>query len=206
MKGDGRPPWVLKQIIEMMFPFPAFSCFNFDARKFSIQSIDDTERKSRENSQPNAAKHKCGSCAATDDKSCNRNLVWRDWRFAKERDNRRFDWRMEMSGQVKRSVLSRIQNNALSNATDVCLSRRKTKWPHVPAHADDVIVNVRRVHDVHFTGLDLVFKRLHKWCPVRAREKENPCHQSQPARVLHEVLREGRRVGIDERARRVPGA
>jgi hypothetical protein len=50
MKGNGQPPRVFDQIIEMMFPFPTLSRFDFDARLLSIQSIDDTKYESSENS------------------------------------------------------------------------------------------------------------------------------------------------------------
>src|SRR6266513_3150304 len=156
----------------MVFPFPVFGGFNFDARELSIYSIDDAEREGSEDSQPDAAKRKRGSRAATDDESCNRNLVWRDWRFAKERDNRGFDRRVKVSRQIERSVLCGIENDALSQAP---VLRRKTKWPHAPAHADDVIVNFRRVQGVDFTGLDLLFELLNNRSTVRACQKEIPC-------------------------------
>src|SRR5262249_13675697 len=127
MKGDGDPPRVLNQIIEMMFPFPAFGSFNFDARELSIQSIDDTESDGSEDSQPDAAKRKRCSRNATDDESCNRNLVGRDSRFAKERDYRRFNWRVDMSGKIQGAFLRRIQNDALSKTMVLCPRRRKTE-------------------------------------------------------------------------------
>jgi len=97
----------------MVFPFAAFGCFNFDARELSIESIDDTERESSEQSHPDVAKHKGSSRAATDDESCNRNLVWRDSRFAKNRDNCGFDRCVNVSLQVERSLLRGIEKDAL---------------------------------------------------------------------------------------------
>jgi hypothetical protein len=158
----------------MVFPFAAFGCFNFDARQLSIESIDDTERESSEESHPDVAKHKGSSRAATDDESCNRNLVWCDSRFAKKRDYRGFDWGVDVSGKVKCTLLRRIQNNALGETTFLCPRRWKTEWPHMPAHADDIIVNFRCVHDVDFTGVDLLFELLNKRRAVGARQKEVP--------------------------------
>src|SRR5262249_45571464 len=160
---------VLNQIIEMMFPFPAFGSFNFDARELSIQSIDDTESDGSEDSQPDAAKRKRRSRNATYDESCNRNLVGRDSRFAKERDYRRFNWRVDISGKIQGAFLRRIQNDALSKTMVLCPRRQKTEWPHVAAHTHDVIVNFRRVHGADFTGLDLLFELLNEGRAARAR-------------------------------------
>ena len=68
----------------MMFPFPTLSRFDFDARLLSVQSIDDTKYESSEDSEPDAANHERRGRAASDDETSNRNLVWRDSRFAKE--------------------------------------------------------------------------------------------------------------------------
>jgi len=84
MKSDSHPPRILDQIIEMMFPFAALGHFDFDARLLPVQSIDDPKYESSEDSEPNAVKRKDHGRAATDDEPCNRNLVWRDSRFAKK--------------------------------------------------------------------------------------------------------------------------
>jgi len=84
LKSDGRPPRVLDKIIEMMFPFAVLGRFDFDACLLSVQSIDDTKYESSEDSEPDAAKRECRGRAASDDESSNRNLVWRDSRFAKK--------------------------------------------------------------------------------------------------------------------------
>src|SRR5262249_33847958 len=129
----------------MVFPFAALGCFNFDPRKLSIQAIDDTERESSEESYTDAAKHKSRSCAATDDKTGNRNLVGCDSRFAKERDYRGLNWRVDVSGKIQRALLRSIQNNALSNMTFLCARRCKTEWPYMAPHAHNVIVNLGRI-------------------------------------------------------------
>src|SRR5438034_2497134 len=165
----------------MMFPFAAFGRFDFDPRKLSIESINDTERESSEESHPDAAKRKRRSRAATDHESCNRDLVWRDSRFAKESDYRGFDWRVDISGKIQCALLRRIQNNALSETTFLCPRRRKTEWPHMPAHADDVIVNFCCVHGVDFTSVGLLLELLKNRRAIRARQKEVPRHQSRPA-------------------------
>jgi len=51
----------------MMFPLAAFGGFNFDARLFPIQSINDAKNKSGKGSQANAACHKGHSGTASDD-------------------------------------------------------------------------------------------------------------------------------------------
>jgi hypothetical protein len=114
MKGDRRPPRIFDQIIEMMFPFAALCGFNFDARLLPIQSVDNTKNESSEDSESDAANRKCCGRAATDEETSNRNLVWRDSRFAKNRDDCRFDWSVNVSGQVECSILRRIENNTLS--------------------------------------------------------------------------------------------
>jgi len=43
MESESRPPRILDQIIEMVFPFPALGHLDFDARLLSVQSIDDTK-------------------------------------------------------------------------------------------------------------------------------------------------------------------
>ena len=68
----------------MMFPLATLGRFNFDARLLPIQSIDDPKYESSEDSEPNAVKREGRGRAATDDETCNRNLVWRDSRFAKK--------------------------------------------------------------------------------------------------------------------------
>src|SRR5213083_3005472 len=123
MKSDGRPPRVLDKIIEMMFPFPTLGRFDFDTRLFSVQSIDDTKHESSDDSEPDAAKRERRGRAASDDETSNRNLVWRDSRFAKKRDDCRFDRCMNVSGQVECSILRGIQNDALRYTT-VLLQRR----------------------------------------------------------------------------------
>src|SRR5262249_61915188 len=101
----------------MMFPFPKVRCFDFDARLLSVQSINDTKYESSEDSEPHAAKRECRGRAASDDETSNRNLVWRDSRFAKKRDDCRFDRCVNVSGQVVCSILRRIQNNGRSERT-----------------------------------------------------------------------------------------
>jgi hypothetical protein len=78
VKGNGRPPRILDQIIEMMFPLATLGGFNFYARLLPVQSIDDAEYKSSKDSEPDAAKCEYHGRAASDDETCNRNLVWRD--------------------------------------------------------------------------------------------------------------------------------
>src|SRR5213594_4425088 len=148
MKRDNHPPRILDQIIEMMFPLATLGGFNFDARQLSIQSIDDTKHQCSQDSEPDAAKHKSRSCAASDDKAHNRNLVWRDLRFAKKRDDCGFDRRVDVSGQVQRSFLCGIKNDALSPTAILLQRRTKTEWPHVPTHADDVIIYLCSIHRI----------------------------------------------------------
>src|ERR1700720_1810200 len=116
MKGNGQPPRVFDQIIEMMFPFPTLSRFDFDTRLLSIQSVDDAKYESSEDSEPDAANHERRGRPATDDETSNRNLVWRDSRFAKKRDDCRFDWSVNVGRQVECSILRGIENDALSQA------------------------------------------------------------------------------------------
>src|SRR5437667_5645183 len=84
IKRDSRPPRILDQIIEMMFPLAALGRFNFDARLLAVQSIDNTKYKSSEDSQPHAANRKGDGRAASNHQARNRNLVWRDLCFTKK--------------------------------------------------------------------------------------------------------------------------
>jgi hypothetical protein len=84
MESDRRPPRIFDQMIEMMFPLPVLRCFDFDARLLSIESIDDAKYESSEDSEADAANHERRGRAATEDETSNRNLVWRDSRFAKK--------------------------------------------------------------------------------------------------------------------------
>jgi hypothetical protein len=91
MESDRRPPRIFDHIIEMMFPLPVLGRFNLYARLLSIQSIDDAKYESSEDSKPDPANDEGHRRAASDNEICNRNLVWCDSRFAKKRDDCRFD-------------------------------------------------------------------------------------------------------------------
>jgi len=80
-----------------------------------------------------------------------------------------------VSWEIQRTLLRRIQDNALSETTFLW-PRRKTEWPHMPAHADDVIVNFRGVQDVDFTALALLPELLKNRRVARARQEEVPRH------------------------------
>jgi hypothetical protein len=84
MKSDSHPPRIFDQIIEMMFPLSALGHFDFDAGLFSVQSIDDAKYESSEYSESDTANRQRRGRAASYDETCNRNLVWRDSRFAKK--------------------------------------------------------------------------------------------------------------------------
>src|SRR5262245_14635384 len=101
----------------MMFPFPTLGRFDFDTGLLSVQSIDNTKYESSEDSEPDAAKRECRGRAASDDEARNRNLVWCDSRFAKKRDDCGFNWSVNVSGQVERSILRGIENDALRYTT-----------------------------------------------------------------------------------------
>jgi hypothetical protein len=165
----------------MVFPFAALGCFYFDPRELSIESIDDTECESSEESGSDAANRKGRSRTATNDESCDGDLVRRDSGFAKDCDYRGFDWRMDVSRKIQCALLRRIQNNTLSDTTFLRLRRWKTEWPHMPTHADDIIVNFRCVHGIDFTTRDLLFEFFNNGRVVRARSNEVPRHQSGPA-------------------------
>jgi len=83
MKGNGCPPRVLDDVIEMMFPFATLGGLNFDARLLSIQPVDDAKYEGSEDSDPGITKCECRGRAASDNEACNRNLIRCDSRFAK---------------------------------------------------------------------------------------------------------------------------
>src|SRR5262249_61243961 len=130
----------------MVLPFAAFSGFNFDARELSIQSIDDAKDQSCENAEPDPTEHKRRGGAATDDKAGSRNLIGRDSRSAKTRDDCGLDWRMNVGGEIKGAVLRRIQNNEWSDIPFLWLRSRKTERPHTPPHAHNLIIQLPCTH------------------------------------------------------------
>src|SRR5215469_9055014 len=156
----------------MMFPFPAVGHFDFDARLLPVQSIDDAKDESSDDCEPEAAKRECRGRAATDDEARNRNLVWRDSRFAKKRDDCRFDRRVNVSRQVERSVLGGIENDPLRQAAVLLRRRWKTDRPHTPTHVDDVIILLGCVDDIDLAVVDLFFKFLKKARTRRKRRKK----------------------------------
>src|SRR5207247_11468404 len=98
----------------MMFPLPALGHFDFDTRLLPVESINDAKYESSEDSESDTANCERNGGAAADDKAHNRNLVWRDLRFAKKRDDCGFDRRVDVSGQVQRSFLCGFKNDALT--------------------------------------------------------------------------------------------
>jgi len=67
-----------------VFPAAAPGHFDFNPRLFPVQSIDNTKYESGEDSEPDTAERECRGSAASDEETRNRNLVWRDSRFAKK--------------------------------------------------------------------------------------------------------------------------
>jgi len=90
---------------------------------------------------------------------------------------------VEISRQVERSILGGIENDTLSQATVLLRRRRKTDRPHVPTHADDVIILLRRVDDVDLPVVDLVFEFLKKRRGRPKRRKKIFHDQCRPTRV-----------------------
>src|SRR5438876_4970067 len=84
IKRDSRPPRILDQIIEVMFPLSALGHLDFDARLLSVQSVDETKYESSEDSEPDTAKRERRGRAASYDETGNRNLIRSDSRFAKK--------------------------------------------------------------------------------------------------------------------------
>lgn len=68
----------------MMFPLAALGHFDFDSRLLPVQPVDNPEYESSEKSEAETAKRECRGRAASDDETCNRNLVGRDSRFTKK--------------------------------------------------------------------------------------------------------------------------
>src|SRR6266853_196465 len=158
MKGNSQPPRDFDQIIEMMFPLSALGHFDFDPRLLPVESIDDAKYKRGDDSEPDTAKCECDGCAASNDEARNRNLVWRDSRFAKKRDDCGFDRRVDVSGQVQRSFLCGIKNDALCYTLVLLRRRCKTDWPHAPTHADDVFILLGRIDNVYLVVVHFVFQ------------------------------------------------
>src|SRR5262245_15932573 len=132
----------------MMFPFAALGGFDFYARLFSVQSIDNAKYKRSDDSEADTAKCQCNGSAASNDETHNRDLVWRDSRFAKERNDCVFYRGVNVRRQIERSFLRRIENDALCQTTVMLQRDPKADWPHVPVHAGDVIVFLCRVDGI----------------------------------------------------------
>ena len=74
-------------------------------------------------------------------------------------------------GRIAKAIARELN---LSETTFVCPRRLKAEWPHMPAHADDVIVNFCCVHGVDITSVGLLLQLFENRRAVRAREKEFP--------------------------------
>src|SRR6266496_2595626 len=107
----------------MMFPFAALGHFDFDAGLLPVESINDAKYESSEDSESDTAKCECDGCAASNDETHNRDLVWRDSRFTKKRNDCVFYRGVNVSRQIERSFSRRIENDALCY-TLVLLRRR----------------------------------------------------------------------------------
>src|SRR5438876_10903557 len=142
----------------MMFPFAALGGFDFHARLLSVQSIDDAKYKRSDDSEADTAKCECNGSAASNDETHNRDLIWRDSRFAKKRDDCVFYRGVNVSRQIERSFLRRIENDALCDTPALVRRRCKTKWPHAPTHADDVFIFLGRIDNVYGVVIHFVFQ------------------------------------------------
>src|ERR1700747_3135859 len=105
---------------------------------------------------------------------------------------------MEVSRQVKRSVLSGIENDTFSQATVLLRAGRKAQRPHASAHGNDVIVFLRRVDDIDLAVIELVFEFLKKRRSRRKREQKVPGHQCGSTRISNQMSGEFRWIGIDK--------
>jgi len=68
----------------MMFPLATVGHFDFDAGLLPVESINNAKYESSEDSESDTANCKGCGRAASDYEACDRNLVWRDSRFAKK--------------------------------------------------------------------------------------------------------------------------
>src|SRR6266705_3400999 len=79
---------------------------------------------------------------------------------------------MQISRQVERSLLRRVENNTLGQTMVLLQRNAKTERPHVPTHADDVIVLFRRVDGIGLAVVDLPCEFAKKRrCGERAKRK-----------------------------------
>ena len=69
-----------------------------------------------------------------------------------------------------------------ADATVLLRWRWKTKWPHAPTHADDIIILLRCVDDIDLAVVDLFFEFLKKR-RRRKRKEKIPRDQCRPTRI-----------------------
>src|SRR5216117_1228327 len=142
----------------MMFPFAALGGFDFHARLLSVQSIDDAKYKRSDDSEAYTSKCECNGSAASTYKTIICDLIWRDSRFAKKRDDCVFYRGVNVSRQIERSFLRRIENDALCDTLALLRRRCKTDWPHAPTHADDVFILLGRIDNVYVVVVHFIFQ------------------------------------------------
>jgi len=108
---------------------------------------------------------------------------------------------MDISRQIKRTVLSGIENHALGQPA-ILLRYGKTERAHVATHAYDVIILLRCVDNVEPAVVDPLFEffeERHFW---RKRGKKLFRDQNWPARSRDQRSHKLRRIRINKRGAR----
>src|SRR5207247_5855261 len=108
---------------------------------------------------------------------------------------------MQISRQVERSLLRRVENNTLGQTMVLLQRNAEGEWPHVPAHADDVIVLFRRVDGIGLAVVDLPCEFAKKRrCGGKGKKKISRDH-CRAAGISNQMSREFWWIGIDKRNR-----
>jgi len=162
-----------------MSHFPRSVVSTVDPRKLSIESIEIPNARAS-GILTRRGQAQTPQCAPQpDDESCNRDLVWRDSRFARERDYRGFDWRVDVSGKIQLPFWRRIQNNAFRDDDVPVPGTGKQSGRTCGAYLDDVIVTFAGIHG-SISRASIFCLRSSKAAPVRARQKEARVTKSRP--------------------------
>src|SRR5262249_19092685 len=112
MPGNGNPPRNFEQSIEPMLDLAAFSCFDFDARLFSIKAIKNTDNQGKSKPPTQMTGRQKKGDNPGNDVAEQRQLIGRDASFAQTRHEKCFNRRMKQRGNIECALLDGIEKNA----------------------------------------------------------------------------------------------
>jgi len=121
-----------------VLPFASRGGFHFDARLFSIESIDHSENQSHDRAEKKVVASDRDGGNQSKSEPEQGDLVRRDGGSAEKRDDACLDRRMEKRGQVESSVLRCTKEKPFRVLVLVRRGSGKTEGAEMPPHANDV--------------------------------------------------------------------